>query len=87
MTEQETTAIVAAIRSWALNHRTPDIPVLEIGDLVPTLPVGGGGLSPRQIYNEIREESEIGRWILRVVDAGIERTSFEEVLRGFRVGL
>jgi len=75
---------------WATHHPFPDLPVVELGDLLPTLPpppVGGGALSPRQIYNEIREESDLGRWLMRVVEAGIAKTSFDEVLRGFRVGI
>ena len=84
MSSTEKDRIVSAIRCWVRIHPNPDVPVIDIGPL-PEPRSDGGGLSPRQIYNIIQEDSEIGRWLLRVIEAGIERTSLEEILDGFRV--
>ena len=79
--------ILTSIRNWVLVHPMPDVPAIDIAQLLAWLQprIEGGSLSPRQIYNEIRDETEVGQMLLRVIEAGIDRTSLENVLNGCRV--
>lgn len=84
---KEKEIILTSIRNWVLVHPKPDVPAIDIGQLLAWLQprIEGGSLSPRQIYTEIRDETELGKWLLRVIEAGIDQTSTEDVLNGFRV--
>ena len=85
MNSEERIRVLIAIRGWVDRHPAPDSPVIEIGreQLLVSGEQTGGGLSPRQIYNELQEGSELGQWLIRLIDAGIARAGFEDVLRGF----
>ena len=87
MTPDEKKKVLRAVKVWVEHHPSPDRPVIDVGLLLllPTwlYPEGGGTLSPRQIYNEIREDSEVGNWLIRVLESGIEREGIECVLDGF----
>jgi len=85
MNQRERAILLAAIRGWVDRHPSPDTPIVEIarGQLLPSVEQSGGGLSPRQIYNELQENSELGQWLTRVIDAGIARANLDDVLKGF----
>lgn len=87
MTPDDKKKILRALKVWVEHHPSPDRPVIDIGLLLllPTSPdsESGGTLSPRQIYNEIREDSELGNWLIRVLESGIEKEGLDCLLDGF----
>ena len=85
MTNVEHSRLVGAIRDWAFDAGDPDRPVLEIGYYYYFANPSNGTISARQLLNEVEEQTELGRWFEAVVEAGAERTSFDEVLSGFGV--
>ncbi len=67
--------VVSTLEQWVAAHEEPDLPALSIGL--------GTSLSPRQICNQVSENTEIGALIVQMIEAGAERTSMDEVLWSF----
>ena len=67
--------LLAALKSWVDAHPAPDKPAISIAQ--------GGTYSPRQIYEEVLEDSGFGQFFVRMVEHGAGLAGFEEVLKGF----
>jgi len=71
----ERTQLRVALKAWVDHHPERDKPAISVAN--------AGQFSPRQIYNEVVEESEFGEFFIRLVEHGIKITSFNDVLAGF----
>lgn len=67
--------VIAALEKWTSTHPHPDGVAIQIAD--------GRQFSPREILAEVRDRTPVGKWLLRVVEHGLERHSFDEVVQGF----
>ncbi len=68
--------LLAALKSWVAAHPAPDEPAISIAQ--------GGTYSPRQIYEEVLEDSDFGQFFVRLVLHGAGLAGFDEVLKGFK---
>jgi hypothetical protein len=65
----------AALKAWVDHHPEPDKPAISVAN--------AGQFSPRQIYNEVVEESEFGEFFIRLVEHGVKTVCFTDILAGF----
>jgi hypothetical protein len=74
LTPNQIEQLAAALRDWAGRHPQPDEAVLGF--------VGSQALSPRELAGAVAQQSPDGRDFVRLVQFGLEVTSFETILAG-----
>jgi hypothetical protein len=75
LSDSERQQLLTTLKLWVDLHVQPDEPVISVAH--------AGQFSPRQIYNEVLEESEFGKFFVRMVEHGASVAGFDQVLAGF----
>jgi hypothetical protein len=72
--------LVVVLSKWADNHPKPDAPALQFSSNEHP-----EGLSPRQIVEAIKADTEDGNTLMEMLDHAIKEFSEDVVFRGFEL--
>jgi hypothetical protein len=75
LTHEQVARLIVALERWVENHPEPD---------EPSLGLYGDALSPRAILEAVCDpDSSDGQGFLRMVRAGLDVATFDEIIAGF----
>lgn len=74
MNVDEVQKVKMALRYWANHHPNPDGVVLQSAN--------GYEYTPKQIADEVAQETDFGRLQLRVIDEALSEHTLSEILEG-----